>query len=111
MPKTFEKYNTPGKKQMGNGNQSRNQMQTGKTGVKKSTKTLEDLFEEGLKDIYSAEKQLVEALPKLAKAADSEYLKDAFTEHLRQTERHVERLEKIFERLDIDKNAKLWKAL
>jgi len=66
--------------------------------------SLEDLFESNLKDIYSAEKQLLEALPKVAKAADSEDLQDAFKEHLQQTVRHVERLEKIFSRLGISKN-------
>lgn len=65
--------------------------------------TLEKLFEDGLKDIYSAEKQLVEALPKMAKAADSEDLEQAFTRHLEQTKKQVERLEKIMDRLEIEK--------
>src|SRR4051812_23614433 len=56
-----------------------------KTG--KSGKTLNDLFEEELKDIYSAEKQLTEALPEMAKAAYNEDLQDAFTTHLQQTKR------------------------
>jgi len=68
------------------------------TGGKK-TKTLEELFEDGLKDIYSAEKQLVEALPKMAQAADNEELQDAFNRHLQETQRHVQRIEKIFERM------------
>jgi len=68
----------------------------------KKQKTLEHLFEKNLKDIYSAEKQLIEALPKIAKAAYDEDLQDAFTEHLEQTKRHAERLEKIFERLRIE---------
>jgi ferritin-like metal-binding protein YciE len=49
-----------------------------------------------LKDLYSAEKQLVKALPKLAKNAQSPDLQKAFQEHLKQTERHVERIERIF---------------
>jgi ferritin-like metal-binding protein YciE len=49
-----------------------------------------------LKDLYSAEKQLVKALPKMAKNAQSSDLQRAFNEHLSQTERHVERIEKIF---------------
>ncbi len=69
----------------------------------KGSKTLEDLFENNLKDIYSAEKQLVEALPKVAEAAYNEDLQDAFREHLEQTRRHVERIEKIFSRLGIEK--------
>lgn len=69
----------------------------------KSQSKLEDLFEENLKDIYSAEKQLVEALPKVAQAAYSEDLQDAIENHLNETKRHVERLEKVFSRLNIDK--------
>ena len=58
--------------------------------------TLEDLYTDMLKDMYSAEKQLVKALPKLAKNAQSPDLKKAFQEHLKQTEGHVERIERIF---------------
>jgi ferritin-like metal-binding protein YciE len=58
--------------------------------------TLEDLYIDLLKDLYSAEKQLVKALPKLAKAAHSEDLRRAFNEHLSQTEGHVERIDRIF---------------
>jgi ferritin-like metal-binding protein YciE len=64
-----------------------------------SLKTLEDLFVHELKDLLSAEKQLVRALPKMAKAASSEKLRDGFEEHLAQTEAHVSRLEQIFEKL------------
>jgi ferritin-like metal-binding protein YciE len=63
-------------------------------------KTLDDLFLETLKDIYYAEKQLVKALPKMAKAADDPLLKQSFEMHLEETEGHVERLERIFEILD-----------
>ncbi len=58
-------------------------------------KTLEDLFHHELKDLYSAENQLVKALPKMAKAASNEELKAGFEEHLEQTKRHVERLDEI----------------
>lgn len=61
--------------------------------------TLEDLFLHELKDVYSAEKQLLKALPKMAKAASSENLKAAFEEHLEQTQGQVERLEQIFQEL------------
>jgi ferritin-like metal-binding protein YciE len=63
-------------------------------------KTLDDLFLETLKDIYYAEKQLVKALPKMAKAAQDPALKQGFESHLEETEGHVERLERIFEILD-----------
>jgi ferritin-like metal-binding protein YciE len=58
--------------------------------------TLDDLYTDMLKDLYSAEKQLVKALPKMAKNAQSPDLQKAFQEHLRQTEGHVERIERIF---------------
>jgi len=61
--------------------------------------TLEDLLLHELKDLYSAENQLVKALPKMAKAASHEELKAAFEEHLEQTEGHVERLDEIAEML------------
>jgi ferritin-like metal-binding protein YciE len=70
----------------------------------KELKTLEDLLKDGLKDMYSAETQLTEALPKLAKAAYSEELQDAFTRHHAETLRHVDRLEKAFNRLGISKS-------
>lgn len=54
------------------------------------------LYVDELRDVYSAEKQLTRALPKMAKAAASEELRNGFTEHLEQTNGHVERLEQIF---------------
>jgi len=64
-------------------------------------KSFEDLFHHELKDLYSAEKQLTKALPKMAKAATNEELKAAFESHLEETEGQVERLEQIFKQLDI----------
>jgi ferritin-like metal-binding protein YciE len=65
-----------------------------------SLKTLDDLFVHELQDLHNAEKQLVKALPKMAKAANCEKLQQGFEDHLAQTEQHVERLEKIFEQLE-----------
>jgi ferritin-like metal-binding protein YciE len=62
--------------------------------------TLEDLFMDLLKDLYSAEKQLVKALPKMAKAAQASDLRQAFQEHLAETEGQVERLDQIFTDLE-----------
>jgi len=73
--------------------------------------SLHDAFEEELKDVLSAEKQLVKALPKMAKAASNEDLRAGFEEHLEQTKGHVERLEKIFELLDKAPRAKKCKAM
>ena len=75
------------------------------------TSTLEDLYVDELRDLYSAENQLVKALPKMAKAANSEDLKAGFEEHLKQTEGHVERLEKIFDALDKSPKGKKCKAM
>jgi ferritin-like metal-binding protein YciE len=58
--------------------------------------SLEDLYVTELRDLYSAETQLLKALPKMAKAASSPKLTKAFEKHLKQTEKQVERLEKIF---------------
>jgi ferritin-like metal-binding protein YciE len=60
-------------------------------------KTLDDLFLDTLKDIYFAEKQLLKALPKMAKAAQDQTLADGFLTHAEETQGHVERLEEVFE--------------
>jgi len=62
----------------------------------KKQKMLEDLFHETLKDIYYAEKKILTALPKMARAAQSEDLRAAFEKHERETRDHVERLEQVF---------------
>src|SRR5262245_54021711 len=61
---------------------------------------LKELYIDELKDLYSAENQLVKALPKMAKAASSDKLREGFEAHLEQTKEHVKRLEQIFESLD-----------
>jgi ferritin-like metal-binding protein YciE len=61
--------------------------------------TLEDLFLDEIRDLYDAEKQLVKALPKMARASSSEELKEAFTAHLEETQGQVTRLEQVFEEL------------
>jgi ferritin-like metal-binding protein YciE len=61
---------------------------------------LKNLYIEELRDLYDAENRLVKALPKLAKAAESEELRAGFEEHLEQTKGHVDRLRQIFESLD-----------
>src|SRR5436190_4086746 len=74
-------------------------------------KTLQDLFLHELKDLYSAENQLVKALPKMAKAATNEELKAGFEEHLEQTKGHVERLDQIAKQLDIKLTGHKCKAM
>jgi ferritin-like metal-binding protein YciE len=66
----------------------------------KKLKKLDDLFHDGLRDIYFAEKKILVALPKMAKAAESEELANAFEEHEMQTKEQVSRLEKVFQLID-----------
>jgi ferritin-like metal-binding protein YciE len=73
--------------------------------------TLKKLYVEELRDIYSAENQLIKALPKMAKGAASDELKQAFEDHLEQTKEHVERLDEIFERLGEKPTGKTCKAM
>lgn len=73
--------------------------------------SLAELMEEELKDLFSAENQLVKALPKMAKKATSPTLKQAFTSHLKQTEEHVARLRKIGETLGLKLTGKTCKAM
>jgi ferritin-like metal-binding protein YciE len=68
--------------------------------------TLQDLLIEQVRDLYDAEKQLLKALPKLARAASSPDLKTAFTEHLEQTKGQVVRLESVFELLAVKPKSK-----
>jgi len=83
----------------------------GTKSTKSGKESLKKIFEELLQDTYSAEKQLLKALPDLAKAAYNEQLQDAFEHHLEQTKRQAERLEKIFDRLRIDKNGNNCEAM
>jgi len=75
------------------------------------TNRLKHLYVEELKDLYSAESQLVKALPKMAKAATSEELQTGFTEHLEQTRGHVERLEEILKALGESPKGKKCKGM
>jgi ferritin-like metal-binding protein YciE len=72
---------------------------------------LEEFFHDELKDIYWAENHLVKTLPKMAKAASGEELKDAFTEHLAVTKEHVNRLDKVFELLGYKAESKKCEAM
>jgi ferritin-like metal-binding protein YciE len=74
-------------------------------------KTLRDLFHDTLKDIYFAEKKILAALPKMAKAAHSEDLKAAFEKHEGETEEHVDRLEQVFEAIDAKPQGKTCDAI
>jgi ferritin-like metal-binding protein YciE len=73
--------------------------------------TLHDLFLEELRDLYHAENQILKALPEMEEAAHSADLKIAFNEHRLQTETHVQRLETIFQTLDVPAKGKTCKAM
>lgn len=73
--------------------------------------SLEKLFVEELKDTYNAEKQLVKALKKMAKNATDERLSKAFEDHMSETEGQIERLEKVFESLDMTPKGKTCKGI
>jgi ferritin-like metal-binding protein YciE len=73
--------------------------------------SLRDLFVEELKDLYSAENQILKALPKMIKKASSKELKSGFEQHLKETQGHVERLEKIFNGLDESPRGKKCKGM
>ena len=72
---------------------------------------LKHLYVQELKDLYSAENQLVKAIPKMAKASNSEDLRAGFEGHLEQTKEHVARLEKIFEAIGESPNGKKCKGM
>lgn len=77
----------------------------------KQEKTLDDLFEETLKDIFYAEKKILAALPKMAKAAQSEELRAAFAKHEKETGEHVSRLEKVFELIEASPRGRKCEAI
>jgi ferritin-like metal-binding protein YciE len=76
-----------------------------------SLDSLQKLFLEELKDVYNAEKQILRALPKMAKAAESPQLQQAFTKHLRETEGQVQRLERVFQELGQSARGKTCKGM
>ena len=76
-----------------------------------SEKTLKDLFVDTLKDIYFAEKQITRELPKLARAAESDDLRAAFESHLEETMGHIERLERVFEIIEVPARGKTCEAI
>ena len=77
----------------------------------KEPKTLDELFHDTLKDIYYAEKKILTALPKMAKAAQSEDLVAAFEKHFEETEAQVERLEEVFELIEKKPQGKTCEAI
>ncbi len=84
---------------------------TSSAGMAAGDSRLEEFFIDELKDIYWAEKHIVQTLPKMKKAASSEELKNAFEEHLEATKKHVTRVEKAFELMGEKPSAKKCEAM
>ncbi|HLP10920.1 MAG TPA: DUF892 family protein [Flavobacteriales bacterium] len=105
MPTKNTKYSTTGS---GSTNGSTKKPGTASTNWKKtwtlSNSTLEDVFVTQLHNIYNAEVQLMNAIPKFSKACDSEELSEAFENSLEQTRKQVERIEKVYDRLGITRD-------
>lgn len=74
-------------------------------------KTLQDLFEHEIKDLYSAEKQLIDALPNMVKAASDSALQEAFSNHLEETKNQFEKIKDICDELDINPTSTKCKAM
>jgi ferritin-like metal-binding protein YciE len=112
MPRNNGSTSTKNSSSTGTKNSSSTSTKKSPASSGKSEETmLRELFIEELRDIYWAEKHLTKALPKMSKAATSEELANAFDEHLAQTEEHVERVEKVFEMLDMTARAKKCEAM
>src|SRR5437773_9192882 len=73
--------------------------------------TLQELFAEQIRDLYDAEKQIVKALPKMVKAANSEELSEALSKHLDETQNQVTRLEGVFRMLGVPAKGKTCKGM
>jgi ferritin-like metal-binding protein YciE len=82
-----------------------NKQNGSRAGQANGQQTLHTLLETGLKDMFSAEKQLLDALPEVIQAVDDEELEEALSDHLEQTKKHVQRLEKVFERMGLPRES------
>ena len=106
--KTTTSKNGSSKKSNGsaNGNGSHAKKTQGSQSGEENESALQEFFVDGLKDIYWAEKHLTKALPKMAKAASSDELREAFETHLEQTKGHIAMLEEVFQLMDEKAQAK-----
>lgn len=94
-----------------NSSTSKSKKGSGSTAIQSEETMLKELFIEELRDIYWAEKHLTKALPKMKKAATSQELAAAFEDHLAVTEKQVQRVEQVFEMLDMTARAKKCEAM
>ena len=93
------------------GSNERQESQDGNENMENMDTDLHRLFLDELADVYSAEQQLTKALPKMAKNAESDELREAFEQHLEQTQEHVSRLEQVFETLNESAKRKTCQAM
>ena len=93
------------------GSNERQESQDGNENTENMDTDLHRLFLDELADVYSAEQQLTKALPKMAKNAESDELREAFEQHLEQTQEHVSRLEQVFETLNESAKRKTCQAM
>ena len=93
--------------------EKKTETKTAKKSEKKEEKmmNLSDLFEDVLKDIYDAEQQIVKAMPKMIEKAQSKELKQGFKEHLEVTQKQVQRIEQIFQELEMPAKGKHCKGM
>jgi ferritin-like metal-binding protein YciE len=109
---TWHTYFTPYKKNiMANFSNDVASANSYQAGIGASDSMLRAFFIDEVKDVYWAEKHITKALPKMEEAATSQKLKDAFTDHLRQTETHISRLEQVFEILGEEAEGKKCDAM
>lgn len=94
-----------------NSSTSKSRKSSGSSNMQSEETMLKELFIEELKDIYWAEKHLTKALPKMKKAATSQELAAAFDDHLAVTEKQIQRVEKVFEMLDMTARSKKCEAM
>ena len=111
MPNTKSKKTEKSPGSNGNTKHSNGNSKNEKANRQQTNSQLQKLFEDSLKDIYWAEKNLTKALPKMQKAATTEELKNAIEEHLTQTENQVARLEQVFELIGKKAQAKKCDAM
>lgn len=111
MKQTIKSKSRSRQTQAGDSGRVNKRTHAGNNGRENHESLLERFFTDQLKDIYYAEQQLLRAIPKLAGASSTEELEDAFNDHLQQTERHVKRLDRIFQMIGKNPEGKRCEAM
>ncbi len=106
-----QKTNSPGSNKGSENSKSEKNTNKSKSGKPMKSSQLMELFEDGLKDIYWAEKALLKAIPKMVKETTSEDLNEALTSHLEETKEQISRLEKIFKLIKVEAEGEKCEAM